>query len=546
MIGDDICGLDQPSRRVALRLLAVSALSSLPGCCLNRRLAKPTIPNDVPAVGTPLMPAVTKSSAAPKFCIDTHAHFFNGTDVPVKGYLDGPVAHSLKEPLRSLLRSLAPLADELVKLAPTASVEYNDLLTKSGRSLLGGEPITPVDALRTAAVLDERALLSRNFYRVVRNSEFEKRYNAIKRAQRTEVKSLLRSHETSLLNPDSLFLAVNSGVTVNTKSLTIIESTMIDSEPYADGVLAFIGHMLSPRWHNLLSYSDAYSSGPNAFGIDHVLGSLVDFDSWLDCPPRSAHDDQVKLHQLLSALTGGYMRPLVAYNPWTDIVTGGQSLARVRDAVGNRGFVGVKIYPPNGFYPYGNVSRRGSPSIGPSFAELDRVLEKLWETTEELDVPVMAHTNDSSGKNHDFDQLGGPAGWIALLKRFDGKGAPRINFGHLGGDGGGNEWTQDFAALMAGRNGDRIYGDTGYWSGLRCRDESAASCMDAKGRLVSALQRPEVSKRIMYGTDWFMLSRERDWANYPFEMARAIQGMPLDAADFFGLNAQRCFPAAKL
>lgn len=534
-------GLEEAGRRRVLGLLAAGSLVGISGCCSMRPFATPLIAGDVPTVGSPLKPTVRKSSGAPKLCIDAHTHFFNGTDVPVKGYLAGPVAHDMPPPLRALLEALAPLADALAGLAPTASDEYRDLLQRFGKSSSG------VSALSIDAVANERRTLSKNFYQIVRGTDFERQYNAIKSAQRPETKSLLAAHEQNPLNGDSLLQAMNAGGTTNDKKLlSFTQRRAVAAEPYADGVLAFVGHMLSPRWHNLRDYADAYSSGPDAFGIDYALDALVDFDGWLDCPPRSAPDDQVKLHQLLSSLSGGYMRPLVAYNPWTDVRTSGEALKRVRDAVTNRGFVGVKIYPPNGFYAYGNVSRTGAPTIGPSFAELDRVLGNLWDLCAELNVPVMAHTNDSSGKDSQFDQLGGPAGWRALLARFDGKSSPRVNLGHFGGDSGANTWTQEFADLMTRPNGSQIYADTGYWSELRCRDADAASCKDAKTRLATALQRPGVNKRLMYGTDWFMLSRERDWADYPFEIAAAMQGQQLAVADFFGLNASRCFPSAGL
>lgn len=81
--------------------------------------------------------------------------------------------------------------------------------------------------------------------------------------------------------------------------------------PYVDGVLAFVGYMLSYRWMNLLAYQRAYSTSDSAFGVDQILGALVDFDHWLTPLPLTAHEDQIKLHQLLSQLSGGYMRP-----PW--------------------------------------------------------------------------------------------------------------------------------------------------------------------------------------------------------------------------------------
>lgn len=196
---------------------------------------------------------------------------------------------------------------------------------------------------------------------------------------------------------------------------------------------------------------------------------------------------------------------------------------------------------------HGNVLRKGSPSLGPSFADLDKALWGLWELCSALNVPVMAHTNHSSGKDNDFDQLGGPEGWRALLKRFEGSQMPLVNLGHFGGDTADTTWTQDFAQLMTSPGGERIYGDTGYWSALRCEKEASKSCQDARTRLAEALRLPGVAKRVMYGSDWFMLSKERNWADYPFELQRSIQAQrALGMDDFFGLNAKSCYSGAGL
>lgn len=544
---DLFCGpFDQPSRRDALKVLAAGGIAGLSGCCSLRPFATPAIPGEVPVVGAPLKPTVRKSRFAPKLCIDAHTHFFNGTDVPVRGYLAGPIAHDLDEPLRTLARLLAPLADELVTIAPTAASEFNDLVERfAGSSVDKKRP--GIHPLSKAAVNDDRAQRSADFYRIVKGSDFEAYYNAIKRNQRSEAKSVLATNEASLLGPTSLFEAANtSGPDIRKRSLSMAQKRVVESVPYADGILAFMNHMLSPRWQNLRDYAEAYSVTEDAFGIDYAIGALVDFDGWLDCAPRSSHDDQVKLHQLLSKLSGGYMRPLVAYNPWTDITSGGAALARVRDAVLKRGFVGVKIYPPNGFYPYGNVTRKGAPSLGPSFADLDAVLEKLWETCAELGVPVMAHTNNSSGKDAAFDLLGGPAGWNQLVAKFKDRPLPNVNLGHFGGAGGGTTWTDEFADLMTQKGGERIYSDVGFWDALRCRDAAAPACGTAKLRLAAALKKTGANQRVMYGTDWFMLSTQRDWADYPYELMESIKGMPIDVDDFFGLNARRCYVTANL
>jgi predicted TIM-barrel fold metal-dependent hydrolase len=547
MFGSSNAQLNPPTRRNALQLLlAAGSLTGLAGCCSMRHFATPVIGGDLPSMGTPLKPTVRKSAGAPKLCIDAHTHFFNGTDVPVKGYLAGPVAHDLPKPLKELAELIAPLADELVSLAPTAADEFKDLVERfAGSNVDKKQP--NISALSKEAVLNERTRRSEEFYRIVRGSKFELRYNEIKAELPPEVRSLLSANEKNRLGPTSLLDAANAGTAPSrTRGLSPAQKRIVDSTPYADGFLAFINHMLSPRWHNIRDYAEVYSINGDAFGIDYALGALVDFDGWLDCAPRSAHDDQVKLHQLLSALTGGYMRPLVAYNPWTDIREEGAALKRVIDAVTNRGFIGVKIYPPNGFYPYGNMTRKGSPRLGPSFNQLDAALEQLWEFCTKHNVPVMAHTNRSSGKDDHFDELGGPPGWKSLVARFKDSGSPPVNLAHFGGASGGTTWTGEFADLMAQRGGERIYGDIGYWDALQCRDTQDPKCGTAQLRLADALKRPSVNKRVMYGTDWFMLSTRRDWGDYPYELMASTKGLPIAPDDLFGLNAQRCYSRANL
>src|SRR5207245_2705224 len=118
------------------------------------------------------------------------------------------------------------------------------------------------------------------------------------------------------------------------------------------------------------SYYTAFSTHDEAIGVNRVLGALVDFDRWLDCPPRSAHEDQMRLHARMSQLSGSYMLPLIGYNPWTDIVENGRSLSLVREAVTRHGFVGVKIYPANGFRPWGNTSAPDGVGL-PSHAAIE-------------------------------------------------------------------------------------------------------------------------------------------------------------------------------
>src|SRR5262249_47083980 len=145
-------------------------------------------------------------------------------------------------------------------------------------------------------------------------------------------------------------------------------------------------------------------------------------------------------------------------------------LRLVEDAI-KAGCVAVKIYPPNGFQPWGNPhapSERGAPSGD----DINKALQKLWLKCQDVGVPVIAHAGPSMGKDSAHDNLAGPDGWRALLEAnfWTGAQAPGASLGHFGGDSddGGNVWTRKFADLMGMPRGQRIYADLAYWDQLQC------------------------------------------------------------------------------
>jgi predicted TIM-barrel fold metal-dependent hydrolase len=527
------------NRRDALHALALAPGVWLPGCISLRPFASASIAGEPPSDLRQILKPdrVYKSALAPASCIDVHAHFFNASDVPVRGFLEGPVAHSLDEPLAGIVRALAPFADALAGLAPTAPTEFAELL----------ELASPVAALTRDQHQDlqeridkDRRRVSNGVFEILRNSPFAAQFNRLKTSGSARLSGVL-AEESAAFGPDTVQRAMQRGTERSQFRAQSVPGREVPA--YVDGVMAFVGYMLSYRWMNLVAYQQAFSTSPNAFGIDQVFGALVDFDQWLDGPPRSSHEDQIKLHQLLSQLSGGYMRPLVAYNPWTDVASPGKALSRVVDAVTNRGFVGVKIYPPMGFRPLGNTEDP-VPSTwrSPSPAALDQALLALWLECGRLDIPVMAHSGESMGTDDEHEKLAGPKGWSALLKRFQGLPPPLVNAGHFGGDDAKNDWSVQLAELMATPEGASMYADLGYWSALRC-DGTEGSC-SAEARLGAVLKRnPQTAQRIMYGSDWLMLSRERDWGDYPEDIARSTQGL-LRPEELFGTNARRCFSRA--
>ena len=542
-----------PGRRLLLATGAAVAASQVTGCFslggFQRSLIREAAPTNAMAILKPS--SIVKAKGVPLRCIDVHAHFFNASDVPVKGYLEGPVAHDMPAPLKFLVRLLAPMADSLAETAPSAKDEFDELMNMLKQPRLLGADDPSIAMKQTFDRVQGEQI--QRMYDVLKNSKFMDEFNRQKRLDVSRGLTTSRTPAGNDFSEETIRNAVEKRYPSSPEKRTrmMLEGATSPSDP-KDGIVAFVYYMLSRRWMNLQTYAQAFSTDENALGVDTVFGALVDFDRWLDCPPRSSHDDQIKLHQLISLLSGGYMRPLVAYNPWTDIASPGKGLERVIDAIDKRGFIGAKIYPPMGFRPFGNTKNplKLSRSHRPCPEDLDRVLSDFWDTCTERDIPVMAHTGESMGWDDTYDELGGPPGWEYLLDRYKGKAkGPIINAGHFGGDSAekNTNWPESLARLMGRPEGKRFYGDLGYWSELRCHEAGQAKCKAAMARLKAALDTPlpgseTIADRIMFGTDWLMLSKERDWPDYATEMAETLSGTmetKLDA--FFGENASRCF-----
>lgn len=540
-------------RRILLAAGAAAAASQLTGCCGLRDFQKSVIQGLVPPNMRPFLKPSSPLNAKvfPRRCIDVHAHFFNASDVPVKGYLEGPVAHDMPAPLRALVQLLAPMADTLSEAAPSAKDEFEELMTMAKQPQLLGATAPSIPMKEIFDRVQREQIQS--MYDILKNSQFAEEFNRQKRQDISHGLTTSSTPARSDFSEESIRNAVEMRYpnSHETRAKKMLEGITNPSDP-KEGIVAFVYYMLSRRWMNLQTYAQAFSTDKNALCVDTVLGALVDFDRWLDCPPRSSHDDQIKLHQLISLLSGGYMRPLVAYNPWTDIVTPRRGLERVIDAIDQRGFIGAKIYPPMGFRPFGNTKNplKLSRPHRPSPEDLDRVLGDFWDTCTERDIPVMAHTGESMGWDDTYDELGGPPGWESLLDRYKGKGkGPIINAAHFGGDSAekNTNWPKSLAKLMGRPEGKRFYGDLGYWSELRCREAVQTKCKAATERLKDALNTPlsdseTIADRIMFGTDWLMLSKERDWPDYAIEIAETLSGsMENKLKAFLGENALRCF-----
>jgi hypothetical protein len=92
-----------------------------------------------------------------------------------------------------------------------------------------------------------------------------------------------------------------------------------------------------------------------------------------------------------------------------------------------------------------------------------------------------------------------------------------------------------------------IYADLAYWEYLQCATVGPPYCKKAEARLSSVLSTPigggqTIADRVMYGSDWLMLSKERNWPAYARQLFSALKDVAPQYVDkIFGENAKHCF-----
>jgi predicted TIM-barrel fold metal-dependent hydrolase len=166
----------------------------------------------------------------------------------------------------------------------------------------------------------------------------------------------------------------------------------------------------------------------------------------------------------------------------------------------------------------------------------------------ERGVPVMTHADDSMGTDLAADDFGAPQGWQDLLNKMKGGRPPVINIGHFGGDVPGDDhpnsdWPAQFAQMFGAPEGKNVYADLGYWTALCTCGTWSTEGSTALARLREALANTGAGDRIMYGTDWFMISTEQDWATYTRDLANNLRALSdqLPMERLFYRNVIACF-----
>lgn len=531
-------------RRAILQFLALGSLGAMGGCGSLWQRGEPQSKIDPGSFPRPenikplLRPTLTSTPATSFPALDAHAHFFNASDVNVKDYIWKCFGHEQSEVTQDFLHALAIAADFLARFAPTAGEEFDELL-----KWLNGGP----------APGEDYDLMARRIYEASLESGFKTEYDKQQMRYLQEL-NLMHGANKIRQQPAGLDVEQIRNLLEPERRERLHEKVfgvpqLMGSRKDPGGFIEFLGRMMSRRSTNIKTYAFYFTERPGAFGIQGVFGSLVDFDHWLDNYPYSSRQDQMLLHSLLSAMSGGYMIPLISFNPWA--ANPSASFKLMADAIENYGFAGVKIYPPVGYYPYGNARLLTNPGrYTGNLRVLDETLKATYDWCAKRGVPVMAHAGESMGIDKTADSYGGPDGYAELLDAYEKSNdplAPTILAGHFGGAAAnqGEQWPDVFTGFLkrpkgVGRN---FYSDVAYWDEfLRCASDPD-SCKNARERVAKAIDGNGGGSNLLYGSDWHMMSKVGGWDRYPFRVMEQLcsGGGPISAEALFYRNAMKCF-----
>ncbi|MCO7224150.1 amidohydrolase family protein [Pleionea sp. CnH1-48] len=504
------------SRRRLMQGASGAGIALLSGCC---SYAPRISYDDLKDVSFRLLPQVEASHRVfdkpLRLIMDAHVHIFNASDVQAGGYLSGPVANDMPR-WKPLLQILAPIVDFLSRqLAPSAHHELFHLMKQQqdNRSLDKRSQLNFIDE----QIERHHRKVADELYQALKPTNFAREYFDL--VHQIEPASL---EKRDLFSPELLLKAFDRGQQPMFDPLRednefFLSSTEAKRE-HPDGLLAFVANMLSYRYHNIRKYQRAFTNSPSSIGIDACLASMVDFDYWVgDCDhAHSRLRDQMLLMQQLVKVSDGFILPLFGYNPWNDIKNHDESLNLLKMAVTEYGFVGAKIYPPIGFRPLNNKeSYYEEDQPFPDVQQLNQKLTQFYRECKALDIPIMAHGNHSKGRDETHRNFAGPEAWAEVFAHpeFDGL---RVNIGHFGGNytTGNTNWTEGFAELMQSDSARNLYGDIGFWDELQhINSQEALLLRKIKHQSVSNNQ--QVVDRLLFGTDWHMLSQVDNWSDYP-------------------------------
>jgi predicted TIM-barrel fold metal-dependent hydrolase len=578
------------TRRDTLRVLGLIGLNSVLGGCM-------------PATRSPALSGTSTGGvkAPDPLVIDVHTHIFNARDVSAADYFTDSIAH-LRElnlapaQVRFIHEFVEHVAKGIAGMAPSARTERDRLLEweRNGVGVFSDEALsrttddeqdmcawriklrqifnsfpTPEERQRvqnpSAALTDER------------NGTLGEPHDLLDLHVNPQQcgRATMRTYRPRFTDGTARFFAqVEALLFDDPGARSTAAARLFEGSEHAVTANRWLRRMARPRYEIAQELLRTYGHSDQSGGVDAFVVAMVDMQCWLGGSTDQLHD-QVLLTSEIARMSGGRLLPFVAYDPLRDVRENCAALTLVQDAILQHGFVGVKMYPANGFRPMGNAfleddfvqPRCGTGSSRDLGKQLDDRLHHLYAWCEARGVPVMAHGNETKGTLRRYAERGNPTSWGRVAQQYP---RLRINIGHFGGmqsltarrriirevmglaymklPDAPENWSIQILKLMA--DNDHIYSDVGAFSSILNRDKGISDFLRGKSGRVKRFTRnlgdllgndwyPEGRTRLMYGSDWYMVASTPGFADYRRRFEELYSGGlgREAAASFLGRNA---------
>jgi predicted TIM-barrel fold metal-dependent hydrolase len=294
--------------------------------------------------------------------------------------------------------------------------------------------------------------------------------------------------------------------------------------------------------------SDLTSTWKN---VDLFVPLMIDFEYWFKNTIDNSIKDRIDamVEKVILPYKGKF-HPFVPFDPARELAyrkkmndPDGQlekssSLELVKRAIEEQGFIGVKLYNALGYKPLHNddektLLRRNRIAIRNQKMqyvfkgkEYDEVLLELYDYCLKNEVPITTHCmmhGIESYPDASF-HFGSAKFWRVVLDQFKGL---RLNLAHFGWNpvpghryGSGRNWMQEICSMM--RDYEYLFADVAHHevtSRFR-RNQIIGDYKKLQSEYMDGLDK--IKKRILYGSDWHVLRRLR---NYPTFLNNYIQVM---------------------
>jgi len=235
---------------------------------------------------------------------------------------------------------------------------------------------------------------------------------------------------------------------------------------------------------------------------------MMDMEYWLDDPVVYTMRKRIEFFEKMIKLSKGLIHPFVPFDPKREFKNKGtdeSAMSLIKDAIDNRGFIGVKVYPPMGYRPTGNTEIANKLSNAEAY---DEYFDELFTYCEDNEIPITTHcTNGGAQAYEKSGEHANPEFWEPALQGHPGL---IVNFAHFGGDDEfvndkEESWTWKIGELM--QHYDNVYADTGHHS-IVFDKRLRKKFFQQLQHLLNAF--PKVKDRLMYGSDYHMIVRAED------------------------------------